>query len=74
MGIEHNLIMKLTKYVKVFVVQGNYGAGTGWEDECCSTNRKEAREDLKSYRQNSPYASRMITRRVLREKFELGEF
>lgn len=63
--------MKLTKYVKVFVVQGNYGY---WEDECCSTDRKEAREDLKSYRTNSQYPSRMITRRVLREKYETGEF
>jgi hypothetical protein len=64
--------MKLTKYVTVFVVQGNYGCG--WEDECCSTDRREAREDLKSYRVNSPYGSRMITRRVLREKYETGNF
>lgn len=64
--------MKLTKYVKVFVVQGDYG--DGWTDECCSTERKEAREDIKAYRENSPYPSRLITRRVLREKYELGEF
>lgn len=64
--------MKTTKNVNVFVVQGNYGQG--WEDECCSEIRKEAREDLKAYRQNSGYPSRMITRRVPREKFEKGEF
>ena len=66
--------MKLTKYVKVFVVQGNYGCGYGWEDECCSVDRKEAREDLKAYRENSPYPSRMVARRVLREKYESGNF
>ena len=49
--------MKLTKFVKVFVVQGNYGYGHGWEDECCSVDRKEAQEDLKSYSVNSPYPS-----------------
>ena len=66
--------MKLTKFVKVFVVQGNYGYGDGWEDECCSVDRKEAREDLKSYRVNSPYPSRMIARRVTRENYDAGTF
>lgn len=66
--------MKLTKYVKVFVIQGNYGYGDGWEDEGCSLDRKEMREELKLYRLNSPGASRMITRRVLREKYETGNF
>lgn len=61
-----------TKFVNVFVIQGNY---TGkWEDECTSTDRAEARADLKSYRQNSPYPSRMISRRVPRDKYESGNF
>ena len=61
-----------TKFVNVNVVQGNYGQG--WEDECCSIDRKEAREDLKSYRENSPYPSRLIRRRVRREDYETGNF
>lgn len=64
--------MKPTKYVNVFVIQGYYGCG--WEDECCSTDRKESREDLKAYRENSRYPSRRITRRVLRTDYEAGNF
>lgn len=63
---------KQTKFVQVFVIQGNYGQG--WEDECCDIDRKKAREELRKYRENSPYASRMVCRRVLREKYETGDF
>lgn len=63
---------KPSKFVVVNVVQGHYGQG--WEDECCSTDRKEARADLKSYRENSQYPCRMIRRRVTREKYETGNF
>lgn len=60
--------MKPTKYVYLFVVQGNYGYGDGWEDLCASEVRKEAREDLKAYRVNEPqYPHRMIRRRELRQ-------
>lgn len=63
---------RVTKWVLVFVVQGYYGRG--WEDECSSLDRKEARADLKAYRENSQYPSRMIRRRVLRSAYESGNF
>lgn len=45
------------------VVQCHYG--NGWEDVTASTDYKEAKRDLKSYRDNTPeYPSRLIKRRV----------
>jgi hypothetical protein len=46
-----------------FIVQGNYGAH-GWEDEAASDTYREAREDLKAYRDNGPGQYRLIRRRV----------
>jgi hypothetical protein len=44
------------------VIQGYYGHG--WEDECCSTVRREALADLKAYRENCPeFPHRIIARR-----------
>lgn len=64
---------KPTKYVNVHVVQGNYNGH--WDDECCSETWKEVLDDVKSYRENVPqYRYRVITHRVIREKFEVGEF
>jgi len=54
------------KYVYLYVVQGNYGYGHGWEDLTASTIYKEARNDLKAYRVNSPEGRyRLIQRREL---------
>lgn len=64
--------MRISKTVLVHVVQSH--TAEGWEDECCSTDRKEAREDLKAYRENSSFPSRMIRRRVPRENYETGNF
>lgn len=45
-----------------YIVQGNYGQG--WEDESGSPDRREARADLKAYRENCPeYPHRLIKRR-----------
>lgn len=55
-----------TKYEYLYVVQGNYGYGHGWEDLTASTNRKEARANLRDYRKNDPAPTRLIQRRVLR--------
>jgi hypothetical protein len=60
--------MKKNKYSYLFVVQGNYGYGHGWEDLCASENYKEARANLKDYRLNevnTPH--RLIRRRELNE-------
>ena len=45
----------------LYVVQGNYGHG--WEDLTASTDYKEARDDLRDYRQNEPGPHRLIKRR-----------
>jgi hypothetical protein len=58
--------MKTNKYLYLYVVQGNYSSGYGWEDLTESESRKEARQDLKDYRQNEvQYPHRMIKRREL---------
>jgi hypothetical protein len=67
----------MTKFVKAHIVQGNYG--DGWEDLYAGSTpdtkgRKEARENLKDYRLNSPGNYRLIGRRVLRTNFETGNF
>lgn len=51
------------KWTPVFVVQGNYGYGHGWEDLCESESYREARDWLKDYRHNERgYPHRMIRR------------
>jgi len=57
---------KPSKYVTLFVVQGNYGYGHGWEDVTAEGTRKEALARLREYRANENAPFRLITRRVLR--------
>lgn len=67
--------MKPTKWVNVNIVQGRYPGDNGWEDVCCDLDRKVAREDLKAHRMNQPeYPHRLIRRRVLRTRYETGDF
>ena len=49
------------KTTLLYVVQGNYGQG--WEDEAASISYREARDDLKAYRENAPGSHRIIKRR-----------
>lgn len=50
-----------------WTIQGMYGA-YGWEDVSAYDNRKEARGDLKAYRENEPqYPHRLIKRRIRKE-------
>ena len=54
------------KYVYVWVVQGYYGHGYGWEDLTQSESWREAKADLKAYRENeSQYQHRLIQKREL---------
>lgn len=64
--------MKPTKYVTVYILQGNYG--DGWTDLTGGTDRKEIRADLKDYDANESYPHRIIRRRILRTNFEAGNF
>lgn len=59
---------KPSKYETIYVVQGNYGYGHGWEDLDASADRKDAQANYRLYRENEPSASlRFIKRRVLRD-------
>lgn len=61
------------KYQYVHVVQVNYGHG--WEDCAATLSRREACQDKRAYQENAPeYAARVITRRVLTEKYIEGDF
>ena len=53
----------MNKYTYLWIVQGNYGYGHGWEDLCASEDRKEARANLRDYRENEPGPHRLIQRR-----------
>lgn len=59
------LVRAFNAKVPEYVVQGHYGHG--WEDLTAATTRKEAREDLKAYRENAHGAYRLIMRRVAPE-------
>ena len=63
--------MKVNKYLYLFVVQGNYGYGNGWEDLTASESYKQAIADLRAYRKNDSYAlgHRLIKRRELNPEY-----
>lgn len=54
---------------RVWVLQGNYGYGHGWEDLCAEEFRTEINERLKEYRENEGGTYRVVTRR-LETKFD----
>ena len=47
----------------IYVVQGNYGYGHGWEDLTAEDERKEALARLREYRENESAPFRLIRRR-----------
>lgn len=51
------------KFVYLYVVQGYYKPGHGWEDLCASEVWKEAKADARAYRENTPAPIRIIHRR-----------
>lgn len=55
---------RINKWLTEYIVQGNYGYGHGWEDECAEETRKEARERFREYVNNGSGAYRLIARRV----------
>lgn len=52
------------KYSTEYVVQQNYGYGHGWEDAHYESELKKARERKRDYMRETPYPTRLITRRV----------
>jgi len=60
---------KTRKFDYLYVVQGDYGAG--WEDTFASLDYREARSNLRAYRENAPeYPARLIRRREISEAWE----
>ena len=49
---------RVNKYIYGYNLQSNYGQG--WETECFEYTFKEARQQLKTYRENSPYPVRIV--------------
>ena len=55
--------MRVNKYLYLYVLQGNYGYGHGFEDLCSSESWREIRDNLKDYRTNEGGWYRIIERR-----------
>ena len=49
---------RVNKYIYGYNLQSNYGQG--WETECFEYTLKEARQQLRTYRENSPYPVRIV--------------
>jgi hypothetical protein len=50
------------KYLYEIILQGNYGYG--WDDLTAHDTRREARAEMRVYRDNQPGAYRIIERRT----------
>jgi hypothetical protein len=63
---------RINKYLYLYVVQGDYGYGHGWEDLTASESYREAFDDLRGYRFHDLYACghRIIKRRKLNPKYK----
>ena len=55
--------MSANKYLYLYVLQGNYGHGHGFEDLSASESWREVRDDLKAYNENEGGWYRIIERR-----------
>lgn len=56
---------RTNKYAYIYVLQGNYGYGDGWEDLTAEESYREIRNRLKEYRENEGGNYRIIQRREL---------
>ncbi len=54
---------------RIWVLQGDYGYGHGWEDLCVEEFRTEINARLKEYRENEGGTYRVVTRK-LETKFD----
>jgi hypothetical protein len=47
-----------------YAIEADYGYGDGYEEVCAETDRREAQDRLREYRENDQYARRLrIVRR-----------
>jgi len=63
--------MTARKTRDLYVVQGNYGYGHGWEDLTAAETRKEARSLLKDYRENEPSTPTRLVHKMVRIQLRL---
>ena len=56
---------KKNKYQYLYILQGNYGYGHGFEGLTSSESYREVKDNLKDYRLNEGGNYRIICRRVL---------
>jgi len=59
--------VKANKFNYIYVLQGNYGYGHGFEDLSASDTFSEIRQTRKEYRENEGGNYRIIRRRELAE-------
>jgi hypothetical protein len=64
---------KIKKWIKEYVIQEftGYGRG-GWEDSTTEESPKDAREQMKCYR-NAGVTARLIVRRVINPEWEKAQ-
>jgi hypothetical protein len=55
--------MYTRKTKDVWTLLGYYGPENGWEEVLTENTRKEAMEQLKTYRENEPYSFKITKRR-----------
>lgn len=60
----HAYMFRKKKCETVYVVQQNYGYGHGWEDVTEEADYRNARDRKREYMKETPYPTRLITRRV----------
>ena len=68
MRLDGKKIKMKNKFAYLWILQGNYGYGHGWEDLCDSESYLEIRQNLKEYHENEGGNYRLIERRVKNEE------
>lgn len=53
----------MNKYQYLYILQGNYGYGDGWEDLTASEDRRDMQADARAYRENAPEGIYRIVKR-----------
>ena len=55
------------KTIDEYEIQGYYGNQYGWECVTIETTWREAKQQLKCYKENEPYQFRIVKKRVKKE-------
>ena len=64
-------MMRVNRYLYLWIVQGRYPGPHGWEDVTAEESYREARIRLREYHENEPqYPHRLIQRRDPNPNYE----